>query len=343
MSHLRGRLIPVLVVLVWPCFVSGQVIDADRPEPRPAPAIEFVLAAFDKYDVVAIAESHGNATEHRFLQALISHPELPKRVNDIVIEFGNSLYQETLDRYILGADVPFEELCLVWRNTPASPLQTWDSPVYFEFLKTVREINRDLRKKRKIRVWASERPIDWSKIESPAEHRPFLERSEYPAMITRDRVLAHGRKALLIRGGVHLAKKSIHGGQRLNVARFLTERYGKKLISIELWHDLDGQMPEVERRLARWPTPSIALLEGTWLGELPAGPLFHVFVRRDDGTWGRPEIDYTIAEIYDAFLYLGPSSEMEIVRADPELITPEYRAELERRKRLLHRGRGADQ
>lgn len=32
------------------------------------------------------------------------------RVDDIVVELGNSLYQRAVDNYIAGAEVPFEQV-----------------------------------------------------------------------------------------------------------------------------------------------------------------------------------------------------------------------------------------
>lgn len=37
-----------------------------------------------------------------------------KVVNDIVVEFGNSLYQDVMDRYVRGEDVRYSTLRQVW-------------------------------------------------------------------------------------------------------------------------------------------------------------------------------------------------------------------------------------
>ena len=51
-------------------------------------------------------EAHGMKDVDDFILSLIRDPTFPKKVNDIEVECGNSLYQPVLDRYIAGDDVP---------------------------------------------------------------------------------------------------------------------------------------------------------------------------------------------------------------------------------------------
>jgi hypothetical protein len=66
-------------------------------EPTPEPAIPAILAAFDRYEVVAIPEAHGMKDLDDFILSLIRDPAFPVKVNDIEVECGNSLYQPVLD------------------------------------------------------------------------------------------------------------------------------------------------------------------------------------------------------------------------------------------------------
>jgi hypothetical protein len=95
---------------------------AKSADPVPEAAIAAILSAFDKYEVVAMPQGHGMQDLSSFIFSLIRTPAFSERVNDIEIEFGNSLYQSMLDRYIAGEDVPFAELQKVWRKMgqPAS-------------------------------------------------------------------------------------------------------------------------------------------------------------------------------------------------------------------------------
>src|SRR5216683_5622980 len=85
-----------------------------NPSPKNASAV--VLQAFETHDIVMLGEIHWNKQEYAWLQSLIANPEFADRVDDVVMEFGNSLYQKSVDRYIAGEDVPFEQVQKAWRN-----------------------------------------------------------------------------------------------------------------------------------------------------------------------------------------------------------------------------------
>jgi hypothetical protein len=53
----------------------------------------------------------------RFRLSLIQDPRFPATVNDIVVESGNSLYQDIMDRFVRGEDVRDKDLRQVWQNT----------------------------------------------------------------------------------------------------------------------------------------------------------------------------------------------------------------------------------
>jgi hypothetical protein len=91
-----------------------------------------VLEPFTRHRLVGIGESHGLQSHHDALQMLLTDPRLPAALNDIVVEFGNARYQDTVDRFIAGGPVADADLDLrmVWRNTTQSLRQTWDAPVY---------------------------------------------------------------------------------------------------------------------------------------------------------------------------------------------------------------------
>jgi hypothetical protein len=74
---------------------------------------------------------------------------------------------------------------------------------------------------------------------------------------------------------------------------------------------------EIESRIAAWPTPSIALLDGNWLGQIDMG-------------------DARLGELWDAYLYFGPVSSLRRSVPPRETYDEAYLAELERRHALLH-------
>jgi hypothetical protein len=130
---------------------------------------DVVFEAFKTHRVVGIGETHGLQNHHDLLDALLNDPRLPEVIDDIVIEFGNALYQDTIDRFIAGRPVDNVELREVWRNTTQSSLMTFDEPVNEQFFRTVRAVNWTRPPEKQIRVLAGDPPIDWSKITNRTE------------------------------------------------------------------------------------------------------------------------------------------------------------------------------
>jgi hypothetical protein len=69
----------------------------EKAAPVPEAAVPEILAAFDKYEEVALPQGHGMQDLDNLIFNLIRTPEFSEKVNDIEDEFGNSLYQQSLD------------------------------------------------------------------------------------------------------------------------------------------------------------------------------------------------------------------------------------------------------
>jgi hypothetical protein len=179
-------------------------------EIRPTNAVDALLDAFDRYPVVALGEAHGLAEEREFLCTLVRDPRFAEKVNDIVVEFGNSRYQDLLDRYVAGEEVPAGELQRVWRDhTSPGP---WTSSAYAQYFAAFREVNRKLPRARCLHVLAADPPIDWAKVQNASDFAAFLaQRDAHMAKVVEERVLAKGRKCLLIAGSLHLLRQELPG------------------------------------------------------------------------------------------------------------------------------------
>ena len=185
--------------------------------------IEAVLAAFQAHRVVAIGDAHASQEVHDLLLTMLSDPRLYEAANDIIVEFGNAFYQDTLDKFILaGEPVSDAGLRLVWRDTTQSPNIVVDSPVYEQVYRRVRAVNWTLPADRKIRVLAGDPPFDWSTVTS-ARQIPFPQRDPYPASLA-GRSLAKGRRVLLIYGGMHL----LHAPHGRTLTRLIQQETGAR-------------------------------------------------------------------------------------------------------------------
>ena len=165
-------------------------------------AVQKVIAAFDRVNLVGLGERHWSREDSEFRLKVIRAPEFSKRVNDIVIEFGNPLYQEVLDRYINGEDVAHSELSKVWELTTQGKSSVWRAPIYEELIATVRDVNRVLPQNRRLRIIAGDYPAD----ESYFQKMRAVDRDGAAANVIQKEVLDKKHKALVIFGAVHLLR-----------------------------------------------------------------------------------------------------------------------------------------
>src|SRR5947199_1473802 len=141
-----------VLALLLSATVTLVGLAAQTVSPQPAVPIEPIAAvidAFRSHEVVALGEGdHGNEEGHAFRLSLIRDPRFATTVNDIVVETGNALYQDLMDRFVQGEDIPDLSLRRIWQNT-TQPFTTFDTPIYEEFFRTVRVVNMSLPRARR--------------------------------------------------------------------------------------------------------------------------------------------------------------------------------------------------
>ena len=144
--------------------------NATLPLAVPVAPIPAILDAFHHHRVVALDEcDHGSEQSHAFRLELIRDTRFASRVQDIVVEFGNARYQDVMDRFVRGDEVPDHVLRQVWQNTTnATPV--WDVPIYEEFFRAVREVNAPRPRARQVRVLLGDPPIDWDRVRTSEDH-----------------------------------------------------------------------------------------------------------------------------------------------------------------------------
>jgi hypothetical protein len=287
--------------------------------PRPAIPVEpldAIFIAFRTHQIVALGEAHGVDQIHAFKLALIRDPRFPTLVNDIVVESGNALYQDVMDRYTSGADVPFDTLKQAWQDTLAG--WGWDLPMYEELFRAVREVNASQPPARQLRVLLGDPPVDWSTVRSAADVQKWQsQRDTYPAEIIRREVLAKGRRALVVYGFGHLLRTyppPAPGSPELESIVQLVDRMGQaRAFSIFPITNFSGDVTTIEPEVGTWPNPSLAHLPGTRFGATPV-KFFYRFLppnfRQDDPDFWNGRL----ADQYDALLYLGPPEAFTVAR-----------------------------
>ena len=300
-------------------------------------AEDAILAAFDHAWVVALGENHGHLELHDLLLRLLEDPRAPEVIDDVAVEWGNSLYQDVIDRYVQGADVPWDSVTMAWRNTVVSPNTVWDAPVYERFFRRVRRINSGRAAERRFRVLLADSPVDWAEVDSVAQLRPFFDRASAMAETVRRESLLEARHCLFVAGGLHVSR-------RPRVRRSST---GIPLgeITPVAWLELENPgATYVIQSMGRAEELGLVGLVGSGpprLLEADAGPVWDTrandatTLRNRDGS--RPDVygTATLRDIVDAVLVWDPES-LSFPEPDPATYQVEwYWAELNRRSMML--------
>jgi len=252
-------IIPAALGIAW---ASGQ---QKTPTALPIDPVTAIMDAFQSFSIVAVGDGgHGWEQPHAFRLALIRDPRFAATVNDIVVEFGNSRYQDVMDRFIRGENVSFKLVREAWHNT-TQPLTQWDRSIFEEFYRAVRDVNMSLPKERKLRVLLGDPPVDQDdpRRTIPEQVRDFGNRDIFPAGVVQREVLAKHRRALLIYGDGHLKRNRTPP----DVVDLL-ERAGTKVFSIHASGD-NADLEELQPNISRWPVPSLTLIRGTVLEGAP--------------------------------------------------------------------------
>jgi hypothetical protein len=295
----------------------------------PVEAISAIFQAFSTYDIVGLTDPHGNIQIQAFLLSLVRDPRLTTAVDDIVIETASSRYQDALDRFVRGDDVPRDVLKKAWEeHTVANNLGIQAE----ELIRAVRAINASLSGGNKVRVIAGDPPIDWDNITAPGDGRRWTElRNSYPADLIRRQVLDRGRRALVIYGQGHLQRRQIASNydmslwQSQTVVSLLERDHRARVFNVWTFNNAKVEMP---KEVTSWTVPSLAILRDTTLGArdfatysdgFGFGSRFGV---RDGQLVVLPREEWQTLRMedqFDAVLYLGPPSTMTTLTVPAEL------------------------
>jgi hypothetical protein len=313
-------------------FVFPSAGFAQAAAAKPLDPVDSIIDAFKTHDVVALGEGdHGNEQGAEFRPKVYRDPRFQAVVNDIVVESGNGRYQAMMDRYIAGETVPEKELRMAWLET-TQPTDVWDSDIYADMFRTIRESNQKLPKEKQLRVLLGDTPYP----SDPANPRAPTRRSDtFPAELIEREVIAKKRKALIVYGDMHFLRRvpPPMPGQPAGTIVGLLETAGVKVFSIWTFTGLGAELPTLQSDIATWKKPSLTLIKDTPLGTAP----FTFYYPKGSGMMRRPgpngpimvdlgeAIGGVMQEQFDAVLYLGPKSEITYAKLSRSLCAdPEY-------------------
>lgn len=289
-----------------------------RPPLPPRLAIPALLELCATHPLVALGEMHGSQDQADFITALLHHPAFPATVQVIVVEFGNARHQAVVDRFVAGEPVAARDLRPVWRD-----FFGWgfDTPIYEQFFRAVRAVNRTLPPAQRLRVLLGDPPVDWSQIQLTKVEDTFPwqeKREDHYVEVVEQQVLAPGHHALLIAGLAHFTREwaTLDAPDLRNTVMRL-ERSHPGSMHVVLPHlGFGAETSALEPYLADWPIPSLVSLQTTWLGELDAALHFANFAPA--GAELPPhKPNFTLSRMADSYLYLGPRSSLTQSTCNP--------------------------
>jgi hypothetical protein len=324
-------------------LISAIPISAQRAVVHEKDIVRAIVDQFDKSDLVGLGELHGSQADQDLRFQITHSKAFARKVHMIVVEGLNALHQEDLDRYIRGEDVRLAQVQKVWRDSTGIFVGPVILTIYQQFLSEVRTVNRGLPDRLKLRVIAADPPLDWAKVQSPADFRSILvTRGEFGAEVIERETLQRRQKALLVfatawltRNKQHMTANGLAPWSDTIGARLDRDYPGRLYVIAPV---RSGEYPDtgkLERLIGMPASPVLLRLPGTAFGTLDANefitansavllgapaPPFHFY---RDGT--------TMAEVADAVIYRGKVADA-VVRPDPSYAADTaYAAELKRR------------
>lgn len=313
-----GRHIKVMSVV----FVAMIVTSCGKNKVNST--FDSILDLYEEYNVVHLGERHWNMTDFNYRVALVKFPRFAETVNDIVIESGNYLYQDILDRFVLELeDVPESDLQKVWRNTVVTS-GVWDATIYKDFIYVVREVNEGLPREKRVRIIAAEPPIDWSKVNTADEWMSyFSQRSTHTPNVVKSEVIDKGRKALIIYGGAHFFNSNEPFGTcNDNIKKNLERLINHPVFSILPLSGDDESSRKFQEAVGVKDIPLFVNLKTSDLSNLNGNPFFA-------DCFGK------LGDFTDGIIYFGTEPDEE-AEYDPEAASDSsYQVELERRRSIV--------
>ena len=278
-----------------------------------AAVADSVAAQFDTHQFVFMGSTHGWRKQHDFQLCLLSRPAFQRRATDVMVEWGNPVYQNLVDRYLLKLEpIPIDSLAPVWLNTDAPDL--WGRltliPAFYE---AVRAINEQLEPARRLRVIGGNEPIDWSRVQTQDDVARYPFKSNWAAHVIMEHYATEPSRKLFV----------IYGEGHVNRRGTLTAEARQK-VSLDQWFmvGLIRERGADEQAIARMGDPAQPFYAGT--ARLVADPPYprDLMIARQQ----------PLADVINAVVYLGPEPDRSMSHAVD--LTPAQQEEVARHNRI---------
>jgi hypothetical protein len=302
MKLVVAGIVVLLLSAIHPDLWFGRAPSQGPAVPRPA--IAAIVDAYRQYQIVGLGDAHGNQLGEAFQLALIRDPGFRAVVNDIIVESGNSRYQDLADRFVRGEDVAPDALRRIWLDTTQQQVASLNVSEVFT---AVRALNASTPADRRLRILLGEPPIEWERLNSAEDYKVWearepSDRDWFGADLVRREVLAKNRRAIALYGAGHFFRKVVNRS-------LLTILEGSQTKVFTIWTNAAFELASAQPDVRTWPVPSLALIRGTPLGQTGLAAYLGPNAGEVPPQWLAP-----MEEQFDAVLYLGPLSTITLSR-----------------------------
>jgi hypothetical protein len=324
--------------------------------------VPFVLDRLRDHDLLIFDDGLHTAVEpFAFYQLLVRDPAFHRQVKYVFLEVLPINLQPHVDAYL---DARPEDPALLYPAFQDDYAGTgFPYKTYFDLLHAVYEVNRQLPKAERLRVIAVSNPVHWPEIRTPADLALFRKGLVGRDALMYEVILAEldsfrsGRKGVFLTNTRHAYKGIRDRERRLywNCGTYFHERHPGKTYSLRCHHlmlnierrrEKDAATPAttqgMEGVVYRWARLGRGRWDEAWqrLGNKPTAiPLADNVFGREPYV-GNHMLDVapgqTLADAYDAVLFLAPLERLRQTAMVGDLYTPAFKAELARRYRLLY-------
>jgi len=291
---------------------------------------DYLISKFKEADIILLAEDHGVKENLDFVRNLI--PKLYENgIYMLGMEFGAYEDQKQLDS-LINAPKYDEQLA---RQLMFNYNTRWAITEYMAIYKAAWEWNRSLPEQaKKFRVLNISYQYDWEKFEkvrTPENMKkvfPLGNTEDFRCALLEREVLSSHEKILVLTGTIH-AFTSYHfpyydytspGFVRYEnrfLGNLLYSKYGKKVIAVAL-HQPFFNYPNHQPSLT---SPAAGKLE-TIISKCYKGPVGFDLKKsligelRDFSYYSMGYIDFTLADLFDGYIFLKPIKELSSCTVD---------------------------
>jgi hypothetical protein len=324
--------------------------------------VRFVVANLDAYDLLIFDDALHTAVEpFEFYGRLVKDAEFQRKRPTIFLEVIPSNKQRHLDDYLAAAGDDPRLLHPAFQDD-ANGLG-FNYKTYFDFLRTVREVNQALPPEGRLRVVAVGSPTWWCEVQTPRDLDQFrkslasYDHHMYASIRDELDAFRSQRKGLFLTNTRHAYKgiKRRDGQFFWNAGTFFAQWHPGKTYSIR-FHNATLSVLRVKEPVAgaaktaegreRLDYQFVRMARGLWdsafqaLGDRPvafpiAGNVFgaepYIGNHQAEALPGQ-----TMQDAYDAVIFLAPLDKLRQTALLDSLLTPAFREELKRRHRLLY-------